>query len=215
LSSLANLCCRGCGRAEMEMIIDFGRNLWRIASSPARMRTRFGLGLRLRCAALCVGTSSSANPPAELYTGFNFNFSSWKTEPHEPDEVDWICAGGAPQSVCEVGINDGRFLDLLRTRGAKRCLGIEPNPAAAQRHGTGFEVIGEFLTADLASRILASHKQFELIVFREVLEHVPDIESFMGSVKGCWHRAARFSSMYPISIRHWPAATAARCGKNM
>ena len=185
MSTLANLCCRGCGRAEMEMIIDFGLQpvAHRVQSSPDADEVRFGFALAV-CRQCALVQVPSPIPPAELYTGFNFNFSSWKTEPNEPDEVDWICAGGAPQSVCEVGINDGRFLDLLRACGARRCLGIEPNPVAAQRaRDRGFEVIGDFLTADLANRILASHEQFKLIVFREVLEHVPDIDSFMSSVK--------------------------------
>ncbi|MFX8071263.1 methionine biosynthesis protein MetW, partial [Acinetobacter baumannii] len=67
-----------------------------------------------------------------LYRDFNFNFSSWKVEPHEPDELDTIHSFVEPKSVFEIGCNDGRFLEKLRDRGARTAVGVEPNSVSSE-----------------------------------------------------------------------------------
>lgn len=184
MKKLKNIRCRACSAEAMELMADFGPQpvAHRVLSQPDEQEKRFDFALAVcnNCALVQV---PEPIPPSELYAGFNFNFSSWKTEPHEPDEIAWICADGAPESVCEIGVNDGRFLAQLREQGAKLCLGIEPNPVAAERaREHGFEVFETFLTPALADEVVAAHGRFQLVVFREVFEHVPDIPEFMAAV---------------------------------
>lgn len=70
--------------------------------------------------------------PEILYRQFNYNFSSWKPEPHQADELDTIAKFSKHQSVFEIGCNDGLFMDKLRERGAKVLVGVEPNPVSGK-----------------------------------------------------------------------------------
>lgn len=165
--------CRACQSTDLAPIADFGRlpiahRLLRSAGDAVE-RFPFALCHCRRCALVQVVDPIEAEI---LYRGYNYNFSSWKPEPHIDAELDLIFATATPQSVCEVGANDGRFLGLLRDRGVGRCIGIEPNPVSGgQAREKGFPIYGDFFDAALADRIVAEHGLFDLVVSRQVLEH--------------------------------------------
>lgn len=176
--------CRSCGAAPLERLIDFGSQpvAHRLLTHKGQAEPRFPFDLHL-CRSCALVQVSQPIPPDKLYKGFNFNFSSWKSEPHIEDELDWICSGGAPERVCEIGANDGRFLDLLRQRGVRFCLGVEPNPVPAeQARQRGLEIHNGFLDPASARMIAQKHGKFDLVVFRQVFEHVPQLGEFLTAV---------------------------------
>lgn len=122
--------------------------------------------------------------PEILYRQFNYNFSSWKPEPHQPDELDTIGKFTRHGSVFEIGCNDGLFMAKLRERGAKVMVGVEPNPVSGKIAGErGIKVYPDMLSPALCRDAVASSGKFDLVVARQVLEHLVDFENFFECVK--------------------------------
>lgn len=176
--------CRLCHGTRLELAADFGNMpiAHRMPASADGPEDLFPFQL-LVCSDCGLLQIAQPIPPELLYADFNYNFSSWKHEPHQPDELALIARIAAPRSVLEVGCNDGRFLLALQNQGADRLLGIEPNPCpAAIARDRGFTVVETLLTAETAATIAAEHGTFDLVVARQVIEHIPDLDSFVAAL---------------------------------
>lgn len=90
----------------------------------------------------------------------------------------------ADDLVVEVGANDGSFLELLRTSGFARRLGVEPSrPLAALCAQEGHAVENVHLTPYTARAIVARHGHAQAVICRHTLEHVPDPLALMGALR--------------------------------
>ena len=111
--------------------------------------------------------------------------SSWKSEPHLSKLVDVISQLVKFQdSIIDIGCNDGKFLMALKNQGFKNLYGLEPtrNTAEAAK-SSGFSVTNEYLDVVVAESLVREHGEFDVVVTRQVLEHIKDIKSFLGSVR--------------------------------
>jgi 2-polyprenyl-3-methyl-5-hydroxy-6-metoxy-1,4-benzoquinol methylase len=87
----------------------------------------------------------------------------------EADFIDKFSPGG---SVLDVGCSGGYFLDVLKEHGF-RCHGVEfGEEAAAEAAGKHDVRQGDFTHLDLED-------SFDLIVFRGVIEHIPDARGYL------------------------------------
>jgi hypothetical protein len=91
--------------------------------------------------------------------------------------------GLGPKSlVLEVASNDGYLLRAFQQRGVG-VLGIEPaRNVAATAMENGVPTVVEFLTPELAQRLVAEGVQPQLITANNVLAHVPDIRGFVSAL---------------------------------
>ncbi len=86
----------------------------------------------------------------------------------------------AGKTLLEVGCSTGLFLDAANRRGAK-VVGIEPEKEkAVQARSKGFDVIEGFFPDSLSEG-----QTFDVIVFNDVFEHLPDPAAAMGFCKKC------------------------------
>ena len=78
----------------------------------------------------------------------------------------------APRSrVLDVGCGTGVITDVIRSLRSASVIGIEPDPTRVQRaRARGLEVHEGVLTAEF----LRQHERFDVIVFADVLEHLPN-----------------------------------------
>ena len=156
----------------------------RLLRSPNEQEERFPFEV-LACGN-CGLPQIAFNPidPEILYRQFNYNFSSWKPEPHQPDELDTIGKFTKHESVFEIGCNDGLFMAKLRERGAKVMVGVEPNPVSGKiASERGIKVYPDMLSPALCRDAVDSSGKFGLVVARQVLEHLVDFENFFECVK--------------------------------
>ena len=85
--------------------------------------------------------------------------------------------------VVEVASNDGTLLQHFGDRGVQ-CLGIEPTAGTASAaRRLGLEVIEEFLTGELADRLVGDGLRADLLVANNVVAHVPDIDDFVAACR--------------------------------
>ena len=122
--------------------------------------------------------------PEVLYKGYNYCFSAWKPEPHREAELDLICARKQNAKIFEIGCNDGLFLEQLKLRAQQLCVGLEPNSFAAKiaTEQRGLRVYETFLNEATCQQALQQFGKFDLVMARQVLEHISDIELFFKCV---------------------------------
>ena len=114
------------------------------------------------------------------YAYFSSYSTSWLA--HAKDYVDSMTERlslDQNSKVIEIASNDGYLLKKKKKKNIP-CLGIEPtsNTAAVARE-KGIEVIGDFFGSSLANTLEKS----DLILGKNVLAHVPDINDFVKGLK--------------------------------
>ena len=155
----------------------------RLLETPDESAERFTLDL-VTCGDCGVIQLTNPIDPQILYGSFNYNFSSWKQEPHQKSEIDEILAHGPYESVVEIGCNDGLFLQALSKHGVRLAVGIEPNPVSAERcRDRGFTVVNRMVDESMCQEMIAERGKFDLVVCRQVLEHLTDIDLFFRCVE--------------------------------
>ena len=125
-------------------------------------------------------------PPDKLYTEYNW-LSSWKWNPHLSrllSLIDKMFEGLEKTSkIVEVGSNDGTFLEELRGRGYENFFGIEPTRDGQETaKKKGIETVRAYFTPETAQEIVAARGMCDLLVARQVLEHVVDLKDFREAI---------------------------------
>lgn len=176
--------CRLCGSSDLEPVLDLGKQpiAHRLLKTQDEPEETFGFALH---ACGTCGLTQILEPidPEILYRGYNFNFSSWKPEPHMPAELDTIVELKNPKSALEIGTNDGLFLSELRARGVETLVGIEPNPVPAKiARERGLQVFNDMVDERLVDRAVAEHGRFDLVCSRQVMEHIPNLDKYFACI---------------------------------
>lgn len=124
-------------------------------------------------------------PPKILYKDYNFCFTSWKSQPQTVSQIKLIRECIQPgELVVEIGSNDGTFLLEMRQSGVENAVGIEPNSAAsALARQKGLAVREGFFASDFVEETLKNYGRAGLIVSRQVVEHIEDLDSLMVNIK--------------------------------
>jgi SAM-dependent methyltransferase len=180
MKTAAKTRCRLCGRQDLSVLIDLGNQpiAHRLLEQP---ENEFTHPLKVHfCDSCGLGQIIDPIAPEILYKGYNYCFSSWKPEPHREKELSLICAQKEHGKIFEIGCNDGLFLEQLKARGKTVCVGLEPNSFAAQiaRDTRGLPVYETFLDEATCENALKQYGKFDMVISRQVLEHVSDIELF-------------------------------------
>ena len=117
-------------------------------------------------------------PPEHFYTNYNW-LSSWKIQSHMQGVIDYIKTlpgFNKDSKILEVGCNDGSFLEALREAGYQNLLGIEPaKDARSASVEKGIDTINAYFNQSTALEIVNSRGKFDLVIFRQVLEHIVDL----------------------------------------
>jgi methionine biosynthesis protein MetW len=110
--------------------------------------------------------------------------------------IKWITSASR---VLDIGCADGTFAAELKQRLACHVVGVEPNPdraaAAAQR---GIDVHRGYFTSDLASSL----DPFDIVLFMDVLEHVPDPVELLTLARSALRPGGRVIVSVP-NVAHW------------
>ena len=176
--------CRLCGGGELQPLIDLGPMpiAHRLAATADEKTPLYPFSVFF-----CPGCGlSQITDPIDaeiLYGEYNYCFSEWKPQPHIADEIEVIGTALNGGALFEVGCNDGMFLGALTEAGLADVAGVEPNPyAATHARERGLDVHEGMLTPALCREIVSRRGRFKVVVARQVLEHLQDIEEFFACV---------------------------------
>lgn len=84
--------------------------------------------------------------------------------------------------VIDIGSNDGTLLRAFKERGT-RVLGIEPTNVAALANERGIETVQEYVSTDVARRVVASHGRANVVTAANVFAHINNLAQVMDSIK--------------------------------
>ena len=114
----------------------------------------------------------------ELYKSFSHVGLSKNQERYTNFVGKWL-SNISPNNdkVLEIGCHDGYLLNMLSKSGRK-CVGVEPSPFAEYAKQTyGLDVKNDFFKPAMFDK-----NEFDLVIARHVLEHVPDPREFLDSI---------------------------------
>jgi SAM-dependent methyltransferase len=122
--------------------------------------------------------------PEVLYRTTDSYLTGFQRPRHIDDLITTAIAYEDPARVVDIGCNDGALMDALARYGYGPVVGIEPNKtAAAAASRVGHVVYQDFLSLDLAERLVAGHGAFDAAYLRHVAEHVGDLAGFFADVR--------------------------------
>jgi 2-polyprenyl-3-methyl-5-hydroxy-6-metoxy-1,4-benzoquinol methylase len=118
--------------------------------------------------------------PSVLYENY-FTFSDWKFQPHTKRLIEimsQILGMNKDTELLDIGCNDGKFLKELNGLGINNVRGIEPSTDAYNISISKKLNVekGFFPTTSLKKN------EYDIIVFRQVLEHIIDLDLFLSNV---------------------------------
>ena len=184
MNDSSNKPCRICGGKQAELM-DFGvqPNTFALLTEPDS--NVYLHPLRLQYCTEC-GFVSNADPiPADkLYTNYN-----WATSTYPARHYQWMqetildkYLSDKNGLVLDVGCNDGYFLSLLSSAGATNLLGIEPTAdCAGIARERGLTVLQDYFNQKTSSEIVKEYGFPAVVICRHVIEHIEDLDDFMGS----------------------------------
>jgi SAM-dependent methyltransferase len=124
--------------------------------------------------------------PEILYQNY-ITVSSWKPQPHAEKFFANIVRlfGLLPEHrILEIGCNDGGFLELMRSSGYHNFLGVEPtHDASRMAIEKGLPVVRSFYGTDTLDDHRALFPEPNLIVSRQVIEHIPDLNGVLSAAR--------------------------------
>lgn len=179
--------CNLCLNRELIEVINVGNiPVAHIMTKKANQET-FAHSMRLHQCGQC-GLVQIVDPvdPEILYSGYNFNFSSWKSNPHMKPEIESIkrLSGKYSPKIFEIGCNEGDFLNKLKSNGITSLAAVEPNPVVAKNaEKLGVKIFNTFFSEKTSKEIEKETGKFDFIVSRQVVEHIPNLQSLMQGVK--------------------------------
>ncbi|HEX9871562.1 MAG TPA: class I SAM-dependent methyltransferase, partial [Candidatus Tectomicrobia bacterium] len=108
-------------------------------------------------------------------------------QPHIPrlvSLIEQLSGIGKDARIVEVGCNDGTFLAALMEAGYRNVVGIEPaQDAVNAARRKGMEVVHGYFNLDAAQGLVSAHGKFDLLITRQVLEHVTPLKDFSAGMR--------------------------------
>ncbi len=84
--------------------------------------------------------------------------------------------------VLDIGCNDGSLLDAFGKHGT-RGIGIEPTSAAKDAEGRNHHIYQDYLSSEVAEKIVAAHGQPDFISFTNVFAHIEDLRGVLDALR--------------------------------
>lgn len=86
------------------------------------------------------------------------------------------------KNVLDIGCNDGSLLDFFREKGAVT-IGIEPTGACADAIVKNHTAYNDYLSPEVAERIVKEHGQPDFITFTNVFAHIENLHEVLDSLR--------------------------------
>jgi hypothetical protein len=88
----------------------------------------------------------------------------------------------AGKQVLDIGCNDGSLLDYFHKKGSIT-LGIEPTDAFRDAEAKGHKSFNNFLSVEVAQKIVSTHGKPDFICFTNVFAHIENLDEVLSSLK--------------------------------
>jgi hypothetical protein len=180
--------CRVCQSGNLEPILSLGElpavNSFLSGPEEIAQERRYPLAINL-CASCGHVQLTHRLDPRDVFTEYIYFSSMSETVVRWGKELarNYIekLSLSPPDLVAELASNDGCILKPFQTH--SRVIGIEPaRNIAAIANQAGIETIAQFFDSKLARELRVQYGPARLVIARNVLAHVPDLQDFLSGV---------------------------------
>jgi len=181
--------CRACGSTDNSVLLDLGclplANAFVKSESDTDDHFTQSLAL-LMCNNCRLIQIRDEVPREKLYSSF-----LWVTATSETTKnyASWFAArlreryqATVGRSLVEIASNDGYFLEHYRAQGFD-ILGVDPSNLAEEADKRGIPSIRDFFGKAVAERIVRDRGPADIIVARNVLGHVSELQDLVAGIK--------------------------------
>ncbi|MDA8705501.1 class I SAM-dependent methyltransferase [Litoricolaceae bacterium] len=181
--------CRACRSASLMPFFDLGPQPLAnsLVSSPYEASEYYDLGLSF-CKECTLVQLTADVDASEMFSHY-----LWKTgtsvgalkhaEAISKKLIELLDEKGSADTVFEVASNDGTFLSFFAREGF-HVLGMDPAENLAElAQKKGITTICDYFCSAVAKELSVSHGQAEIVLCRNVLAHVPNIQDFVQGLK--------------------------------
>ncbi|HJJ42272.1 MAG TPA: class I SAM-dependent methyltransferase [Methanocorpusculum sp.] len=179
--------CHLCGSINLSPLINFGSHSigHHYLKKPDSDEERYPIEFYY-CKTCGLSQIVNPIPPDKLYTNY-FALSSYKNQPHIPHEVELIkefTDVTRESFIIEIASNDGIFCKAMLDEGYYNIIGVEPaQDAYLAAKSKGIHTIHSYFNMDCAKRIVEKYGHAKLIIARQVLEHISNLQEFQEAIK--------------------------------
>ena len=188
--------CRTCASRSLEIVIDLGfhplaNNLVKINEKSESYPLRL-----IRCNDCTLIQLDTDISPTKMFEHYNWvTGTSPSTLRHLRTLVGYIRDSfqERPNSILEIGSNDGSLLKELASMSPNVLVGVDPAKNLVDTYTK--PLIGEsiFFTSKSATDLLQSYGEFDIIIARNVFSHIP---SFVDAIAGVSSLMGRHSLFF-------------------
>jgi len=179
--------CRGCESTSLFLALDLGESPLAnsLASTQGTSLEKFPLELRI-CENCSLGQIGEFETPEQIFTDYPYLSSTSATwlEANKRFAQDIVHSQnlGFGDLIVELASNDGYLLKFFQASG-QAVLGVEPAQNVAEiANRAGVPTIPEFFGLAMAQQLTLSHPVPKVIVAKNVVAHVPDIQDFVAGI---------------------------------
>jgi SAM-dependent methyltransferase len=195
--------CLGCAAPLTRTFVDLGRTPLANSFVPVgRLKPDPLYPLHARVCDRCLLVQvEPVVPPAEIFSDYAYFSSysdSWLAHCRAYAEmaIERFSLSAASK-VVEIASNDGYLLTNFVAAGIP-CLGIEPAANVAQAaRAKGVPTETAFFGAETARKLVSAGHQADLLVAKNVLAHVPDINDFVAGIRTMLRPQGVFTVEFP------------------
>jgi SAM-dependent methyltransferase len=181
--------CRGCGKAELEVVLDLGEMpLANAILGPADLEAaepRYPLALAYCPLCWLVQITRTVDPDLLFREYTYFSSVSDAFVEHSRTIAERLIAErrlGPDSLVVELASNDGYLLQHYARAGVP-VLGIDPARNIAEvATARGIPTLAEFFTRDLARELARTGRTADVVHANNVIAHVPDLNGFVAGI---------------------------------
>lgn len=179
--------CRGCDSTSLFLALDLGKSP--LANSLASTRgaplKKFPLQLMV-CENCSLGQVGEFETPEQIFTDYPYLSSTSDTwlEANKQFAKDLVQSQNLVigDLIVELASNDGYLLKFFQATG-QEVLGVEPAQNVAEiANREGVPTLPEFFSLSMAQRLSITHPAPKVIVAKNVVAHVPDIQDFISGI---------------------------------
>lgn len=182
--------CRACGAELNTTLVNLYHsplaNSLLSVEQLSKSETQYPLHVKVCPDCYLVQVTETASPQEIFsdYLYFSSYSSSWLEHCKEyAQEMIDFCLLDKDKKVVEIACNDGYLLQFFKEKGIG-VLGIEPaENVAIEARKKGIDVCVEFFNVETAKILSEKGEKADLIAAKNVLAHVPDINSFVKGIK--------------------------------
>jgi len=183
--------CRSCGDGEIEQFFNLGDQPLANAllKAPGDDDPEYPLEL-FWCPSCKLAQLGYTVDPEELFSNYIWVTGTSSTAvAYATIFCDYLLErnpqAGEKGYILEVASNDGTFLKPFAVRGRK-ILGVDPaQNVASKAEASGAPTICGFFGKDLAKKIVTERGAADVVIARNVLPHVADLNDFLAGVRIC------------------------------